>query len=107
MVVTERIVGPCSKHVSGEGWVTEVPVTAIEGRGYVKEKFANLEERVGKDNQKVWICTHCGILYMNMDRSVLEKMFKYCPHCGAKVVAYLSIKAQIIRRREEKSADNS
>jgi len=98
----ERIVGPCSKHVTGEGWVTEVPVTAILGRGNVKEKFANLEERQVKTAQNVWQCTNCGVFYVNMQKAVLEKNYKYCPHCGAKVVAYLSIKGQILREEERR-----
>lgn len=101
----ERIVGPCSKHVSGEGWVTEVPVSAILGRGYVREKIANLEERKVQTAENVWQCTHCGVYYVNMQRAVLERTYKYCPHCGARVVACLSLKAQQ-RRIEEQENSN-
>ena len=96
----ERIVGPCSKHVSGEGWVTEVPVSAILGRGYVREKIADLEERKDNNFDKVWQCTHCDRYYINVDRATLEKMYKYCPNCGAKFINYLTLKAQKIRDKE-------
>ena len=98
----ERIVGPCSKHVSGEGWVTEVPVTAILGRGYIKEKYTTLEERQVKTAQNVRQCTHSGVIYVNMQKAVLEKNYKYCPHCGAKVMGCLSIKGQILREEERR-----
>ena len=31
-----KIIGPCSKWIDGEGWVTEVPIAQIEALGYKK-----------------------------------------------------------------------
>lgn len=36
MKKTERFVGECSKFVSGEGWVTEIPVSQLHDKGYHK-----------------------------------------------------------------------
>ena len=46
MKEVEFFVGPCSKFINGEGWVTEIPVEQLKAKGYVKNITVNqLEEK--------------------------------------------------------------
>ena len=46
MKEVEFFVGPCSKFITGEGWVTEIPVEQLKAKGYVKNITVNqLEEK--------------------------------------------------------------
>ena len=51
----ETFIGPCSKFISGQGWVTEIPVEQIEAKGYIKvDQAAQLEiARLREENAKL------------------------------------------------------
>ena len=84
----ERIIGPCSKHVSGEGWVTEVPVAQLFEKGYAKERVTIWNEWYDQNLKPIWICENCNSNYMKVNWS---KPYKYCPSCGARIVEYKTL----------------
>lgn len=55
---TIKIVGPCSKWVEGEGWVTEIPVRLIGEKVIIPEKITEETSpevivKIAKHNEKV------------------------------------------------------
>jgi hypothetical protein len=36
---TVKIIGPCSKYIDGQGWVTEVPISLLESLGFYKKEL--------------------------------------------------------------------
>lgn len=36
MKEVEVFIGPCSKFITGQGWVTEVPIEQLKAKGYIK-----------------------------------------------------------------------
>ena len=48
----------------------------IEERGYVKQSEGEWKQAYNSSPR--YVCTHCNHLYNN-------KLFKYCPNCGAKM----------------------
>lgn len=35
---TVKIIGPCSKYIDGQGWVTEVSIALLESLGFVRKE---------------------------------------------------------------------
>jgi len=97
-----RFVGECSKYITGEGWVTLLPVSQLHDKGYYKGEETTWEERKDHNFKGVWKCLNCNRNYINVDKNFVMEMYKYCPNCGARIVDYLSLKDQ----REIKKAEN-
>ena len=54
---TIKIIGPCSKWIDGEGWVTEIPIAQIEALGYKKltEEQLIIHKTEYKQLWKTWL----------------------------------------------------